>query len=150
MNYKTVLALCLWLFSMKVTVAQTQPELTSNVGDQWISYFENSELLIEVKKSDCVFESNGIKQQWLLFRYSNKTSENKEISFNYDLYYDDVCKTCNSDEYEIQFDLGPNEVLEGKCDIMNNKQYKYAFIKHLDLKNYSVLTQFNFSNLSIK
>ena len=94
---------------------------------------------IEVKKSDCVFESNGIKQQWLLFRYSNKTSENKEISFNYDLYYDDVCKTCNSDEYEIQFDLGPNEVLEGKCDIMNNKQYKYAFIKHLDLKNHILL-----------
>ena len=147
---KTLLVISLCIIAMTGVYAQTSKVSPDEVGAEWQPYLENDKVLVEVKKSDCIFKSDGIAQRWILFRFTNKTSAAVQLNYEYDLYYNEICKTCGSDEYYTTISMAPKEVIEGECNIHNNRYYKYAMVEFLDMKRNKKLTGFHLNNLSVK
>ena len=117
-------------------------------SNEWKVFKEADDVKIEYKYSDCHID-NAFHQEWVLLRVSNLSSKAVSVTYNMDLYYNDKCTTCNQDEYKYTFSLQPNEVKEGICAFETPPQFK-VFVKFLDLKNRSVLTDFKLSNLIIE
>ncbi|MDG1331459.1 MAG: hypothetical protein P8P74_03970 [Crocinitomicaceae bacterium] len=116
----------------------------------WTTYAENSELKVEVKRTDC-YVNSGLDKQYFLIRLTNRTHSDVTISWNMDLFYNNDCKTCGIGEYLWQIDLTPNAAIVGDCQVGSLNKLR-MFSKFIDA-NYSSndeLTGFHFKNLTIQ
>ena len=116
----------------------------------WITYCDNEEMVIDYKFVQCD-PSIGYDNESILLKFKNKTTQTIQISWNKNLYYDGVCKTCDyPDEYYYEIQLQPFEEVEGNCSISSNNRLK-IFSKFVDL-NYTKglkLTAFELVKLNL-
>ena len=116
----------------------------------WLTYYDNEEFVIEYKFVECD-PSIGYDNESILLKFNNKTSQTITISWNKNLYYDGVCKTCDyPDEYHYELQLQPMVEVEGNCDIYSDSKLK-IFSKFVD-QNYTKglkLTAFELSKLNL-
>lgn len=115
-----------------------------------MTYAENQEVKLELKRTDCQLNS-GLDKQYFLVRITNKTQNDVSVNWEMDLFYNGDCKTCGIGEYQWQIDLAPQGVAEGDC--ANGSENKLRmFSKFIDA-NYSSndeLTGFQFKNLTVE
>ncbi len=116
----------------------------------WMTYFENEQVKIEYKFSECDPEM-GYDFEQVILRFVNKSTKKMDIDWHIHLYYDEKCLTCNYPvEYARTIRLLPNETLEGNCDRETINELK-LFSKFIDV-NYSkgaILTSFQLASLNI-
>jgi hypothetical protein len=125
-----------------------------NVIDQysvnWMTYFENDQVKIEYKFSECDPEM-GYDFEQVNLRFVNKSTKKMVIDWHIHLYYDEKCLTCDYPvEYARTIGLHPNETREGNCDRETINELK-LFSKFIDV-NYSkgaILTSFQLASLNI-
>lgn len=142
----TSLALCFFSYSQIPTNFVESADINNS---NWIVYTENQEVKIEFKRADCHLNS-GYDKQYFLVRITNKTQNDVSVNWEMDLFYNNDCKTCGISEYQWQIDLDPQGVAVGDC--ANGSENKLRmFSKFIDANytNTSVLTGFQFSNLTI-
>jgi hypothetical protein len=124
--------------------------LIDNHSTTWRTYFENDQVKIEYKFSECDPEM-GYDFEQVILRFVNKSTKKMDIDWHIHLYYDKKCLTCNyPDEYARTIQLLPNETLEGNCDRETINELK-LFSKFIDV-NYSkgaILTSFQLASLNI-
>lgn len=143
----TSLVLCFFAYSQISTNLVATADINSA---NWVTYTENQDVKIELKRTDCYLNS-GLDKQYFLIRITNKTQNDVSVNWEMDLFYNGDCKTCGIGEYQWQIDLGPQGSTEGVCD--NGSENKLRmFSKFIDA-NYSStdeLTGFQFSNLTVE
>lgn len=137
---KKIIAIALTLFSFGFLYAQES-------SSPWSFYNEKEGVKIEYRQSDCHID-NSFHQSWYLIRLTNSNASSVYINYDMDLYYNEVCKTCNKNEYKYGQKLAANEMIEGRCDFETFPNLK-IFIKFLDIKNKQILTDFKLSNIKV-
>ena len=93
---------------------------------------------------------NGIHATYIELQVVNTTSEKLNMSWNYDMWVDGSCITCeviNKEEYSHKLELKASDTIEGDCQAREQNEL-LLFIKYID-KDMRTLTDFELSNLSI-
>jgi hypothetical protein len=151
---KSLLFILILLSTFCITAQSQLPTDTINLIDNhsttWRTYYENDQIRIEFKSSDCD-PSMGYDFEQVNFKFINKTSTKLDLNWHIHLYYDEKCLTCDYPvEYARTIRLLPNETLEGNCDRETINELK-LFSKFIDV-NYSkgaILTRFQLASLTI-
>lgn len=133
-------------FSSNAMTGIGTPDNVSN--SEWQEVFSNDQVIIKYKYQYCNEPSKGINNEYVYFQFTNLTTENLEISFSKELWYNTKCITCNneSQEYNFTVKLNPGEYIEGKCGETNDRAL-YIFSKMADGLSKSELTSFNLKNI---
>lgn len=129
-------------------IGQANSADVQSINDSWQNYYENDLIKIEVRKQSCNFPSDGVHQEFLLFRYMNKSSNTITVDLHNDRYYNGNCTTCGSNEYDYTFSIKPNSMITSECDLQA-PGYKSVFVKQLNFKSSSVLTSISLENIKV-
>lgn len=108
--------------------------------------FNNEQLSINYTYSNCHDNPNGIHQEKVLLSFQNKTNQTIEVSFDRNLWYDDVALNTSNIEKRFTVVLAPNQQVTGECSTKDKALS--IFSKHLDIKGRQ-LTKFALDNVSI-
>ena len=114
----------------------------------WNEYFQNDQVKIEVKTDACNNIKDGINNNYVFVRISNKTAVDLKVSFSKELWYNETCTSCNGgDEFKTMITLKANETLEGTCD---SKTKDLKIFHSMANGSKKVLTKFDLKNLTIQ
>jgi hypothetical protein len=116
----------------------------------WQTYFENNQIKIEYKPTNCDPEM-GYDNESIILKFTNLTSEKITITWNSINYYDKKCNSCNfPNEYFNELSIAGNSTVTGDCSIYADKRLK-IFSKFTDnnAKNGVKLTSFSLGKLQI-
>lgn len=133
------------LFTLLITgIAFLQP---ANAQE---SVVESNDYKISYEVQDCHDLTNGLHRAYALVTFENKTNEEITLHFDMEKYLNGVCRTCNNEDDGLHHSLTlkPLETIAGTCE--TTKNYLRVFSKHLDLDNYSTLTDLKFTNIELK
>lgn len=113
-------------------------------------YFSENGISIYFISTDCIKPEKGTAIQYLFIEVENTTSSAINISFNKEMWYDNVCQTCNanSNEYKIDIQVPANSKIEGNCDAQNKSLR--IFSKMLNLDGVRQLTKYELKNIKIE
>ena len=111
--------------------------------DVWKHYFENSQLKVEYRYSDCHDEANGIHQQKVLLRFSNLTNSAVDVSFQRKTDYGKGYTTENNQQHLLVPAKGEKE---GSCS--EKDKSLFIFSKHLNMDG-RTLQKFELSNINV-
>lgn len=117
----------------------------------WKLYNEVTGLQIYTQEIACHDDQNGIHQQFVVFQFINTTSDSMKVSWQKELWYNDVCQTCgmtSNNENTFSIMLAPGESAEGNCDKTSPSGLK-IFSHFLNTVRGSKLTKFEFKNLVV-
>ena len=93
---------------------------------EWIKYKEVNGVTIYTKIAKCSTEHNPTENDYFVFRYVNSNNYNIRISWKLNVWYNDVCRSCDLDspnEYELSLDIKANSKVEYICSD-NSKAFK--------------------------
>lgn len=120
----------------------------------WTEYKTVDGVKIEYKMKQC--ESQTMRaQNLLLFKFTNTTGEELNVSWVTKIFRNDQCANCerlDDDEYAHEITLAPNEVLEGDGTTKADKSV-YIFGNFITLvpgMSEQSLTNFEFVDLTVR
>ena len=145
----TILFISLSIFfysPISVFGQNSQEELTT-----WKFYKEVSGLQIFSQEIGCHDTHNGIHEQYIAFQFVNSTIETIEVSWQQELWYNDICITCNkpaTSENSYHLIINPGESIEGNCEMNSNPGLK-IFTHFIGTSKGSKLTKYEFKNMDV-
>jgi len=126
----------------------------SNPAD-WETYFENDSIKIEFAYQNCEYIEQ-FNSEYVIFKITNYTNKNLTIKWEYQLWYDENCVNCetNNPENRRQITILASSSSEGECNINNNLRIFSKFTEKLEympgINKINALTKFELTNLKIK
>ena len=143
-----ILLLLLLLFAMSINIIIAQQ--TTNEKYDWELYKEIQGVEIYTKIQECHNIKYDTHKECYLLKFVNTTQSEVQISWKPNLWYNDICRTCdiNSDEYNYTLLISANESIEGNCDI-NNQKLK-IFRRFLNYRDKSELTKYELVNIEVE
>jgi hypothetical protein len=125
---------------------------TSLYAQNWNVEAATNEYKIE-KGSIVCQSTQGYDYEYALMRYTNLTSEAIDLSFNFEVWYDDFCNTCgNADHGSMRLiSIPANGVVEGAC--ATSEDYLKTFAHSITINERawkSKLTKIVFNKIAIK
>lgn len=125
--------------------------LSSNLKaqDDWTMYKEVNGIQIFQKPTECHDVANGLHQEIILLKFINTTSQDMEISWGLEAWYDGNCTTCHdpdNKEYQFSLSIKGGETISGVCDIQQGNTLR-IFKGFLDKEGTSTLTRFELNNI---
>jgi hypothetical protein len=124
-------------------------DITQEYSSNHITVLNNKTASLTYKMVECNDPQNGLYAKYAFLTASNKTTRTIEISWHLNMFYNDVCISCNDNkEHTRKIILQPNETATASCDPSSNSNYK-IFSKWTQLDNKRVLTKMEFTNISI-
>ena len=69
----------------------------------------------------------GMEKDYIYFNFENTNPYAVEMSFEQHLYFNEVCKTCDQQEYTIVFTLNANEILSSSCQDLTSDSFKIFY-----------------------
>ena len=108
--------------------------------------FNNEQLSITYTNSNCHDNPNGIHQEKVLLSFLNKTNQTITVTFDRNLWYNDVALNTSGNEKKFTVVLAPNQQITGQCSTRDKALS--IFSKHLDFKGRQ-LTKFALDNVLI-
>ena len=81
---------------------------------------EQAGIKITTAPLHCDVPSEGYEADLIALNITNTTNEVKNVSYSFELYYDENCATCGHEEYIYTQTLQPNQTLQGVCLDRNN------------------------------
>ena len=115
-------------------------------SDDWKSYFQNKEVEILYRYSDCHDIPNGLHQQKILLKVVNLQDKKVEVFYTKELTFN----TTSAEKPDVRVFsvyLGPLDTAEGDCDTKDNRLF--IFSKQLNF-NSTHLTHFELKDISVK
>jgi hypothetical protein len=118
---------------------------------EWTLFQSSNGVEIYTKEVVCSPAGNDVLAEMIIIKVINKTGNAKNISWQYDLYYNHQCKTCGNDEYQINFELNGYQTIEGICRTLQGIPNLYIHKKFISkIINTEELNDFNLSEITIK
>lgn len=143
------------LVSLILTITLSLSLMSMNLNAQdsdWKLYKEINGIQIYQMEKECHDEANGLHQEFILLKCVNTTSNDMELSWTLEAWYDGECTTCHdpdNPEYQFSVKVNAGESVRGSCDIREGKTLK-IFKGFLNKEGTSTLTKFELKNLSAK
>ncbi len=114
--------------------------------NEWKTYFENDQIKIESSILSCDKPSMDIHNDYVILKVTNKTDKVIDVSFKKELYYNEICTSCeDSEEFITKISIQPNQILEANCD----SKTKDLKIFHSNKNSKKILTKFELKNITI-
>ena len=120
--------------------------VTAFAGENWKSYFKNSEVEILYREAECHDNTNGIHQKKVLLKVVNLQNRKVEVFYTKELTFSNNTTT-KPDVREFSVTLAPYAAIEGECTTRDNRLYIFA--KQLDFSS-TELTKFELTNVIVK
>ena len=95
----------------------------------------------------CNNPSVGMEKDYVLLTIENNTLKAVEISLHQDLYFDGVCRTCSSYEYNRKYIIPSKGQLYGSCESLS---YEGLKLFHGSPWVAETLTKFELTNIKIR
>jgi hypothetical protein len=146
----TRMNLVIALFSCFIGISASAQMVTENLSE-WKLYSEQSGLQIFMKEIGCHDNQNGLHEKYQVFQFTNTTQQVMEVTWQKELWYNNVCTTCNKPanaENTYNLELAPEESQQGSCDMAHNKGLK-IFCTFIGSSKAGVLSKFEFKNLAV-
>lgn len=146
-----ILSLSLVSYSQHESTFEVNVEQIENNEEVWKDLvFIEGELKVQVRKEDCIYNA-GFDKQILLLHFTNLSDHTITLSYDEELYYNDVCKTCGIDEYARFFSLEAGQILQGECNVIGEPG-TVIFVKSIDkmVEINDHLTKYVLANLTIE
>ena len=123
---------------------------TTDMPTDWTLLKQQNGVKVYYKYADCTFQKFGWQQSWYLLKFENSTLQPATVDWDAQMYFNDVCKTCNdpNGEYHRTISVAAGQTLEGQCDIDGDYSL-VMFAKFNDKPNNTVMTGFSLSNLIV-
>ena len=120
---------------------------------QWQEFYKSDNFRLSYKYADCSDDFNDIYHDYILIKAENLTDKQLLVDWNYLLYYDDECISCNieDDEYMFRIIFEPFQVFEPDClSILLPEQNRLRIFRSF-IKDQSkdVLTKLVLGNLTV-
>ena len=117
---------------------------------EWTEYYNQDGVKISYKVADCDLEM-GYDEQRILFKINNTSGKKALIIWQYEQYYNEVCRTCDdpNGEYRKEFCLETGKELEGKCSVYDSSGLT-IFSKWVSQPNQTSLTKWDLGDLIVK
>ncbi len=141
-----VLKTFIFSFFLMLSVSAVQAQV-----EEWTPIIENKGgLYISRKNVEWQDVRNGLHQEVIVLRLENRSTGTLLVEWDEELYYNDVCRTCGqSPEYHRTLAIAPGQTIEGELDAMKTGKGLRIFVKALNRKNSSVLTDYKMANLEV-
>jgi len=129
--------------------------LSASNPTEWETYFENDSVKIEFTYQNCEY-TEQFNSEFVIFKISNYTNQNLSIEWEDQLWYDENCINCETDNNEShkQVTIPATISSVGKCNINNDLRIFSKFTLDLDempgVNKINALTKFELTNLKIK
>lgn len=130
------------LLSLAALIVLVIPTTAQN---DWTTYYDNEQLTIETKYSECHYPEKGVHSEYLLVKITNKTGESIDVTYKLDKWYND--SKINPDKSDFTVVVPANNSVEATCDDL--KQGLYAYSKILDLEPKSRLSKIELNALTL-
>jgi hypothetical protein len=110
---------------------------------------ESNGIKITTKQINCNIPSQGYESDLIQLTIENETNTVKTVTYSFELFYDDVCATCDKEEYTYSQTLQPKEVLVGEC--LDRTHFGLTIFHHMPAHlTKTTLTDFNIKNVVVK
>lgn len=116
-----------------------------NTETEWKTEYKDASVLIESKIIIHESASDGTKHERVVFRYTNLSDQNINISFNRNLIYNGVCYGCDKVDKKFVVQLKAKEVKEFSS--VNKDKSFYVFSKDLKGTITKTLDSFQLTNI---
>ncbi len=142
--YSTIIGIIVFFFSCNLLNAQS-----TNSKNDWELFKETQGIKIFTKVQEYHDNKYDQHQEYYILKFVNTTSENVNVSWKTELWYNNKCITCNSEseEYKFSIKINANDAVEGDVNIKDNTFR--IFKRFLNYKDKSELTKFDLTNLKI-
>lgn len=120
--------------------------LNAQKAEDWNLLQSENGVEIYSREVVCNPAGNDVQAEVILLKVVNNTSQKARVSWQNQIAYNGVCKTCSSDEYRIELELGPNQTIENSGNYMNRLIIHKRF---LNKPNPVEFTSFNIAQLSV-
>jgi hypothetical protein len=111
----------------------------------WKTEYEDNQVRIESGMVVYSGKNNAITHERIVFRYTNRTSKNIQLSFARKMTYDGVCYGCSASDKRFLVDLKPGETKE--YSEQNKDKTYYIFSKDLKKTIRRSLDSFELTNI---
>jgi hypothetical protein len=111
----------------------------------WKTEYADNRVLIESGIAIYSGKNNGITHERIVFRYTNRSAENIQLSFGRKMIYNGVCSGCDKAEKRFVVALGPGETKE--YSEQNRDKTYYIFSKDLKQLIKPTLDSFEITNI---
>lgn len=120
----------------------------------WKQYLEINGVTVEYKFEKCEDGQNN-NEVWVVFRFTNTSSAQKELKWTPKWYRGGQCVNChmiNDNEFSHSLTLSPGESLKGEaCVNQDNRFYMFShFVTLYPGMSAEQLTDFEFINVEVK
>jgi hypothetical protein len=110
---------------------------------------ESNGIKISTKQINCNVPAEGYESDLIQLTIENLSNSEKTVSYRFELFYDGVCSTCDTDEYVYTQTLQAHEVLVGEC--LDRIHFGLTIFHHMPSHlSKSMLTDFNIKNVVVK
>lgn len=135
---KQVLIIIGLTFFIELSIAQN--------NDGWRLIQSENGIEIYGKDAICNPTGNDVQAEVILLKVVNTSSQKARVSWHYQIAYNGECRTCNNDEYRIELELGPNQIIENTCNYNNRLIVHKRFINKPNPLDF---TSFNIAQLNV-
>jgi len=144
LNFKTISGLSLLVITIIFLSSFSQ-----NDKGEWTKYKEIDNIIIYSKIIHCNTKHNTANNEYIVFKYVNTNKYNIRISWKLDIWYNEICRSCNLDspnEYEISLDIAAGQELEYVCSDDNKA---FMLFKSSEKSNMHPSVRYEFNNLNV-
>tara|TARA_R110001592_G_scaffold88409_1_gene260385 strand:- start:278 stop:703 length:426 start_codon:yes stop_codon:yes gene_type:complete len=115
-----------------------------------IKHFEQKNVTINIIQKDCINKQKGIEKQYYFIEIINNNPSSVNISFKKEVWYNNVCQSCNSqsNEYKVNITVAANSSVIGDCN-SDNKSLS-IFSKMLNLDKVRKLSKYELKNINVE
>ena len=115
-----------------------------------IEYFSHNNVIINITLQDCIDNKKGTQKQYYFLEIVNNNTSAINISFDKEIWYNNVCQSCNSksNEYKVNMTVPSNSSVNGSC-ISDNKSLR-IFSKMLNLDKVRKLSKYELKNINVE
>jgi hypothetical protein len=116
----------------------------------YTTYSDLDAVKIDYTVQLCGEEPNTITE-FNMLRLTNKTDHAITVSFKIEYYYNGICTTCNTNEYQVSFNLPANGTLSPDCTSLSGPAGHLALIKKYINRNFGQpLDRFELTNILVQ
>ncbi len=135
--------------SLFILFASLYSFVFSQNSTEWSEYASDASYSIEQKDVRCSNLGDGtVAADYIFLKLTNKTNKEIKLSFQIESYFDEKCRTCNS-EFYYTFTIPANQSIEPNCKWDNGH---LAVIKDYvsGVEDNTRFTKFMLTNITVK
>ena len=144
---KRIFLAAMFLVAINCAFAQSKVDLsTTELNSNWILYQELNDVNIYYQKAQAEFD-DAFKPVFVLLKIVNKTSDGKQLTWNYKFYYDNKLLEFAPDDLKGSAYVPANEALVGKCTFDSQLKLSYLVGESAEM---STITQFELEDIVVE